>query len=150
MFAVAKAGTAVASGLMGVVGANGNGLIVNLRTSNLCRVFTTDSEPVETQVLTAAATSADWHLIAVSYNPSSDELALFVDGVEAATATVALTFGSSRMSLFGGYDTTDLVDNEGVGLSIAMAGLINGAITDSAALQALIEDAVLSRMPTLF
>lgn len=150
MAVVAKAGSVVGCGIMGSSGNNGNGLIIVLRTSDLCRVFSTGDGLVETQLLTAAATSADWHLVELSYNPTSDLLSLYIDGVLAASDTVALTFGGSRITFFGSFDTADGVDNQGQNASIAFAALLDGAISDSASLKALIENAVLSRMPGLY
>lgn len=150
IWAVAKAGATTATGAFGIVGNGGGGLVVVLRTSDLCRVFTSDAAGAETQLLSAPATSAAWHLVALAHDPTSNLLSLYIDGVLAIDGTHDLTLGSSRFCLFGGHDLTVDVDTEGRGLGIVGAGILKGSIAADAALKTTLEAAVLSRMPTLF
>lgn len=151
IFGVAKAGTSVAAVMMSIVGAAGNNIQIALRTSDLVRVFVGDASGSEgTAVMSAAATSADWNLIALSYNPTTDALSLYVNGVLAQTITLALTFNTSRISILGGYDTGVDMDAEGRGLSFQQGGVLDGDIAGDAALKALLDAMVLSRVPSVF
>lgn len=147
---VAKAGSSAGAGLGGVVGDSGGAVIVLLRTSDICSVFTNDGAGVKTQRLSGVASSAAWHLIALAHNPTSNLLSLYVDGALAVEGTHDLTLGTSRFCMFGGHDLDLEVDNEGRNLGIVGCGILGDSIAGNAALKATLEAAVLSRMPGLF
>lgn len=144
---VARAGTTAAATVWSIAGAAGGAVGLRLRSADLAQVVRYDGAGAATVLAQGPAQSAAWHLVTVGYTEATGALVLHVDGVQVATATVDLSYGVSRLSLFGAHDgSVDLSPSYLRGGAIASVMVCRGAGPD---LRALIEAAVAFRYPSL-
>ncbi|MBU8545804.1 MULTISPECIES: hypothetical protein [Roseomonadaceae] len=153
IYCVTNDGSSATAVAYGVAGANGGGIEVRHRNSELIQVITFDAAGVATVRLSIAATAGAYHLSTLSWQQSTGTLAIWLNGAPgtpsggvASVSGLTLLPHSQRLTALAKFDTTlGLQTASGRNVDIAMLGVERVfAPTDSAfraALKAMVQAA---------